>query len=117
MGSTQENKLMTQPKAGIVYAMSNPAMPGIVKIDKTSREIDCRFNDLHSTGVPLPFECDYAALVEDEGKIERVFHNAFAPYRVNTRREFFKIDLIQQLPRRCVQEIRREWWLLMKNSA
>lgn len=77
---------------GIVYVLTNPAMPGIVKIGKTCRELDNRLNELYSTGVPLPFECAYAARVEDESRVERAFHLAFAPNRVNNRREFFSIE-------------------------
>ena len=77
---------------GIVYILTNPCMPGMVKIGRTSREIDYRLNELYSTGVPLPFECEYAARVEDENRVERAFHLAFAPYRINQRREFFKIE-------------------------
>lgn len=76
---------------GIVYVLTNPAMPGIVKIGKTCRELDNRLNELYSTGVPLPFECAYAARVEDESQVERAFHLAFAPNRVNNKREFFSI--------------------------
>ena len=77
---------------GIVYVLSNPAMPGMVKIGKTGREVEARLNDLYTTGVPLPFECAYAARVADMDKVEKTFHNAFGPYRVNPRREFFSIE-------------------------
>ena len=77
---------------GIVYVLTNPAMPGIVKIGKTTRGMGARLNELYSTGVPLPFECEYAARVDDESKVERAFHQAFGPYRINPRREFFDID-------------------------
>ena len=77
---------------GIVYVLTNPAMLGMVKIGKTSRAMDARLNELYSTGVPLPFECAYAARVSDEGAVERAFHQAFGPYRVNPKREFFKIE-------------------------
>ena len=77
---------------GIVYVLTNPAMPGIVKIGKTTRGMGARLNELYSTGVPLPFECAYAARVDDESKVERAFHQAFGPYRINTRREFFNIE-------------------------
>ena len=46
---------------GIVYVLTNPAIPGMVKIGKTSRGMNARLNELYSTGVPLPFECAYAA--------------------------------------------------------
>ena len=77
---------------GIVYVLTNPAMPGIVKIGKTTRGMGARLNELYSTGVPLPFECAYAARVDDESKVELAFHRAFGPYRINPRREFFDIE-------------------------
>ena len=80
---------------GTVYVLTNPAMPGMVKIGKTTRDVSLRLADLYSTGVPLPFECEYAALVKDVDKTEKVFHNAFEKSRVNPRREFFNIHPIQ----------------------
>lgn len=78
---------------GIVYLLTNPAMPGIVKIGKTTRNDPAvRMNELYSTGVPVPFECSLAMRVEDESKIEHALHIAFGPYRINPRREFFQID-------------------------
>ena len=78
---------------GIVYVLINSAMPGLVKIGKTSREsIEPRLTELYSTGVPVPFECVYAARVSDEHKVEKAFHTAFGPYRINSKREFFEIE-------------------------
>lgn len=79
---------------GIVYVLTNPCMPGIVKIGMSEKcDIDQRMKDLYSTGVPLPFECQFACKVKvtDCRKIERALHTAFAPQRVNTNREFFRI--------------------------
>lgn len=68
-------------------------MPGIVKIGKTARgSVDARLNELYSTGVPVPFECEFAGRVEDESKVEKAFHRAFGPYRINPKREFFQIE-------------------------
>lgn len=81
------------PTPGIVYVLTNPAMPGIVKIGRTSREsVHTRLNELYSTGVPVPFECAFAGRVQDESKVERAFHMAFGPYRLNPNREFFEIE-------------------------
>lgn len=78
---------------GIVYVLTNPAMPGIVKIGKTSRrDVETRLNELYSTGVPVPFDCAFAGRVKDETAVERAFHQAFGPYRINPRREFFQIE-------------------------
>ena len=54
---------------GIVYVLTNPAMPKLVKIGKTGRGVETRLNDLYTTGVPLPFEYAYAARVEDMDKV------------------------------------------------
>ena len=77
---------------GTVYVLTNPAMPNMVKIGKTTRDVELRLADLYSTGVPLPFECEYAAKVSNVDKTEKAFHTAFEPSRVNPRREFFNIN-------------------------
>jgi hypothetical protein len=82
---------------GIIYILTNPAMPGIVKIGKTSREIETRLSELYSTGVPVPFECVFAGKVSDIDKVEKAFHLAFAPYRINPKREFFHIEAEQAI--------------------
>lgn len=79
---------------GIVYVLTNPSMPGIVKIGMTERsEMDSRLRELYTTGVPLPFDCKFACKVNKSecGKIEKALHTAFAPQRVNANREFFRI--------------------------
>lgn len=84
---------MSSTELGIVYVLTNPAMPGLVKIGKTSRsEVDARLGELYSTGVPVPFDCAFAGRVEDETAVERAFHQAFGPYRLNPKREFFEIE-------------------------
>ena len=83
---------------GIVYLLTNPVMPGLVKIGMTTREdMDARMRELYSTGVPVPFECQYACRVKktDCAKIEKALHTAFEPQRVNANREFFRINVGQ----------------------
>lgn len=83
---------------GIVYVLTNPAMPGIVKIGKTARgSVDARLGELYTTGVPVPFECAFAGKVADESKVEKAFHLAFGPYRLNPKREFFEIEAEQAI--------------------
>lgn len=80
---------------GIVYVLTNPCMPGIVKIGMTERsEMDARLKELYTTGVPLPFECKFACRVNKSecGRIEKALHTAFAPQRVNANREFFRVQ-------------------------
>ena len=83
---------MSNSKHGIVYVLTNPAMPGFVKIGETHNEITKRMNELNTTGIPLPFECPFACEVDDSKQVEISLHMAFAPYRPNPKREFFKIE-------------------------
>jgi len=76
----------------IIYILTNEAMPGYIKIGKTRTSVSQRMLELDKTPVPLPFQCYYAAEVEDYDSAERMLHEAFAPARVRDRREFFKMD-------------------------
>lgn len=90
--------MKSEESLGIVYVLSNPSMPGLVKIGKTSRgSVDARLSELYTTGVPVPFECEFAGRVTDEHAVERAFHRAFGPYRLNARREFFEIEAEQAI--------------------
>jgi len=82
----------------IVYVLTNPAMPNLVKIGKTTRsDVTTRMNELYSSGVPFPYECVYAVEVDDCTEVEKALHTAFHPNRVNPRREFFEINPEQAL--------------------
>ena len=63
-----------------------------MKVGRTDTSVEHRMKQLDSTGVPLPFECFYAAQVTDAAFVERQLHDAFEDRRVRNRREFFKID-------------------------
>ena len=75
-----------------VYVLTNESMPGIIKIGMTTSPIEARMLQLDTTGVPLPFECYYAARVNDQKKVEKALHEAFGDHRVRKSREFFRLD-------------------------
>ena len=79
-------------KSGNIYILINAAMPNYVKIGKTEQAVEERMKTLDTTSVPLPFECFYAARVEDIDFVERQLHDAFGNQRVRKNREFFEID-------------------------
>ena len=80
--------------AGFIYVMSNSSMPGLVKIGKSTKDPEKhRINELHTTGVPEPFVCNYYAYVENEGYLEKQLHLRFSTERKNTNREFFAVDV------------------------
>lgn len=77
----------------IVYVLTNPAMPSIVKIGKTTQlEVESRMKQLYGTGVPVPFECAFACQVKDATEVEKALHIAFGNNRINPNREFFSIE-------------------------
>lgn len=76
-----------------MYVLSNPAMPGLIKIGKTSQqEVKERMRQLYTTGVPLPFNCEYACRVTNCAQVESALHLAFGNSRINSSREFFQIE-------------------------
>lgn len=88
-----DNAQVSSGDEGIVYVLTNPAMPGLVKIGKTTQsEVSARLSQLYTTGVPLPFDCEYAVKVADMTQVENALHFAFGGNRVNPKREFFEID-------------------------
>ena len=78
--------------AEIVYVLTNEAMPDLVKIGLTTDSVEARLASLTHTGIPLPFECYFAAEVKDCAKLEKTLHQLFSESRINPKREFFKVD-------------------------
>jgi hypothetical protein len=77
---------------GIVYVLTNEAMPGLIKIGLTQGELEQRILSLDNTSVALPFECYYAGSVDDAAQVEKALHTAFGDHRVRANREFFELD-------------------------
>ena len=82
-------------QVGYVYILTNPSFKeDIVKIGITSGTVEKRMKELHTTGVPLPFE-EYASYQTSKFKeVETFMHRSLsliANNRVNDSREFFSI--------------------------
>lgn len=75
----------------IIYVLINEAMPGYVKIGRTTN-LEQRIRSLDTTSVPLPFECFYACTVERADFVEKQLHDAFLDHRVRSSREFFELS-------------------------
>lgn len=77
---------------GVIYILTNPVMPGLVKIGCTTGPVEDRVKDLSSaTGVPVAFACHFAARVSNMLAKEKLLHQLFDDHRINPKREFFKI--------------------------
>ena len=90
----------------IIYLLTNPSMPDLVKVGRTS-DLETRMRALYNSSTPVPFECFYACEVDDAEEAERRIHNAFGNNRVNLKREFFRINP------ECIREVLK---LIEKND-
>jgi hypothetical protein len=85
---------LTQEGDHWVYILSNPTQPGLFKIGYTKLTPDERAKQISSaTGVPLPYEVQWAFRCFNGEQLESEVHHALKKYRVNNAREFFQIDL------------------------
>lgn len=83
---------MNNKNIGVVYILVNEAMPNIIKIGKTEKTIEERLKSLDNTSIPLPFQCYFAAKVNNYHEVEKKLHYAFGDYRIRNNREFFNIS-------------------------
>jgi hypothetical protein len=80
---------------GIVYVLSNPKMPGLVKIGFTTLSVEDRVRELNAaTGVPAPFCIEAYAGSANPAEHERQIHRDFADRRM-VGREFFEISVLE----------------------
>lgn len=77
---------------GYVYVLSNPSMPGMVKIGRTERPVQQRATDLWQTGVPTPFKVECEVLSPNCAEMELAAHDRFHESRVSEGREFFRVE-------------------------
>jgi len=87
-----------------VYVLSNATQPGLLKIGYTKNTPDERAKQLsNATGVPIPYEVEWAFHCYDGFSLEQEVHHKLESYRVNNNREFFQISLEEA--KKTVQEL------------
>ncbi|MGF1926358.1 MAG: GIY-YIG nuclease family protein, partial [Bacteroidia bacterium] len=82
--------------AGYLYVLENKSFgANVVKIGLTTRTPDFRAREIYAgaTGVPLPFDIAMAYSVVDCHRAEKIAHARLRVYRLNKRREFFRLPL------------------------
>lgn len=93
MAMRKNNTNRKGSKLGQVYILSNPAMPGLVKIGFTRRTTRLRVSELSgATGVPMPFKIEWSERVRYPDKVEDRVHTKLKKYRINRNREFFRVS-------------------------
>jgi hypothetical protein len=81
-------------KAGYVYVLTNPSMPGLVKIGRTVREPSVRVRELtQSTNMPTPFRLRFHIRAADAVAVEASVHALLKDRRVRRNREFFRVGI------------------------
>lgn len=78
---------------GFLYVAENSSMAGLLKIGHTEKVPTARLDELFTTGVPVPFEIAYYALVQDSKKSEKAVHQLLSRYRYKANREFFAVGV------------------------
>ncbi len=79
--------------SGFLYIATNSSMPGLVKIGRTATSPTQRMSELHTTGVPTPFELEFVAKVPDAVQAEKRVHATLNLHRISKGREFFRVSV------------------------
>lgn len=79
-------------KPGYVYVLSNPSMPGVVKIGRSVQGGAQRGRAFYQTGVPQPFVLEFEIYSPFHVELEAGVHEDLAKLRANPKREFFKCE-------------------------
>jgi hypothetical protein len=79
--------------SGFVYILSNPSMPGLLKIGSTEKLPTERAVQLYSTGVPEPFKVEFAVWCENHRETETEIHEELEEFRIGDGREFFRTSV------------------------
>jgi hypothetical protein len=84
--------------SGYIYCLSNPTMPGLLKIGMTERTPEERIKELATTGVPANFVIEIAKKVANVKEKEKIMHKLLEDSGYNPQREFFTISLEKVKP-------------------
>lgn len=100
-------------REGYVYILSNPAMPELIKVGYTTRDIDRRIFELSSaTGVPEHFKLEYKYFSKSPKDLEQKIHQCLNSHRASRYREFFKCS-----PSEAVRIIREKINITPENDT
>lgn len=82
--------------SGFIYILKNKAFgANVLKIGLSTRTPDIRAREIYrgATGIPLPFDVAEAFSVANCKRAESLAHRRLRSYRLNLRREFFRVPL------------------------
>ena len=124
---TSRSFFKANPPNGYIYVLSNPAMPGLIKIGYTTRDINERVSELSaSTGVPSNFEFEAVFVSPAAEADEYDIHEMLVAHRQGSK-EFFRLEpffavkkiaaLLEQEPLETSAKIFVQWRALAAQKA
>lgn len=97
---------VSNPKAGWLYVIESPSLPGLVKIG-VSRRLNGPFErvrELSGSSLPEAFRINGFCFSDDAFALENNMHKYFAKQRVNPNKEFFYIT-----PQEAIKVLKEEF--------
>lgn len=97
---------VSNPKAGWLYVIESPSLPGLVKIG-VSRRLNGPFErvrELSGSSLPEAFKINGFCFSDDAFELENNMHKYFAKQRVNPNKEFFYIT-----PKEAIKVLKEEF--------
>ncbi|MDH4567750.1 GIY-YIG nuclease family protein [Pseudomonas sp. BN414] len=80
---------------GWVYVITNPAMPGLIKIGYSLKDPVLRAKELNHTGTPHPYVVLYDVLVREPRDLERTLHQRLAQNQEG--KEWFRLTVLEAI--------------------
>ncbi|MDB4373059.1 GIY-YIG nuclease family protein [Mariniblastus sp.] len=93
---------------GYVYILTNPSLPGMVKIGQSEKSPQTQAKELsQQSGVPTPFTVAFEINIGNCEMVEERIHKRLEHTRVNNNQEFFSIsvDAAAEVIRQVTKEI------------
>lgn len=82
---------------GYVYVLSNPSIPGLLKIGQSINGGKSRASNLFQTGLPTPFILEFEMLFNDCANAESSVHSGLSDFREAQNREFFRVSVYEAI--------------------
>ena len=87
---------------GWVYVVTNPSLPGLVKVGYTTRQdVNKRLREFDQAGLPYPYEKAYALWVAEPRQLEQRVHQHLTVWREN--KEWFRCSV--ELARATIDQL------------
>lgn len=102
---------------GWVYIISNPSLPGLIKIGFSMKDPDLRAEELDHSGVPYKYKVEYEILIDNPSEIEHNLHNVF--HDLHEGKEWFRIqpaEAIRKIKEIYGKQIINEWFKNFKRK-